>query len=231
MLNTVGTLIPAKGKCHRYLSDLIKYGDHVKEIEPIPSVPSFMLYDPERTTYRFAYEHLHLILEILGIKSIVDVYRNCGYDIQEPEEEKRLYEMCRSFSDAELAKITEIIMSGALCRKWWEGTDNPSSKIRRIIEVRADGFKRRSASIQCGEFTDEIRRVYKHKFNVVDMDAIPTAAQHLDVSLRWLITIDPSVTVFTDRVAFENFYDAYMLLSAQRRKVIDAMLEGRSQDA
>lgn len=231
MINTVGTQIPPKGKCMEHLGMLIKKGNHIKAIEAIPSVPTYKIDDPDKTCYRVAYEHLHLVLEIVGIKGVVEMYHISGFNIQAPEKEQQLYEKCKNFTDAELAKITAMILEGGLCDIWWADTDNPSSKIRRLAEKKAIDPLHRFRTIQCGEFTDEIKRVAKHKFNAVNLDAIPAAAVFFDVSLRWLLTLDPSVTLYYDRLAFEDFYDAYMLLPAQRRAVIDAMLEGRGKDA
>ena len=212
------------------LGSMIREGGHLKEVQKIPSVPQFQIEDPGKTKYRVAYEHLHILLEILGIGSVVDMFNRAGYDIKEPESEKELYKKCRAFSDEELQTITNMIMSGGLCAQWWKGHDNPSARIRVLAEKRYEGTNRHEA-IQCGEFTDEVKRVVKHKFNAVDMDAIPAAANYYDVSLRWLMCLDPSVTVFEDRVAFENFFDAYLLLPVERRKVIDVILEGRQHDA
>lgn len=226
----VGALIPLKGKCQDYLGAKIREGNHISEVQTIPSVPLFQIEDPNKTMYRVAYEHLHLLLKILDIPNVVEMYRKSGYDIHEPEIEKTLYKKCSAFTDDELNRITDMILSGGLCTKWWEGHDTPSSRIRILAEKRTEGTNRHDA-IQCGEFTNEVRRVVKHKFNAVDMDAIPAAADFFNVSLRWLMCLDKSTTVFEDRVAFENFFDAYMLLPLGRRKVIDFMIEGRQNNA
>lgn len=231
MINTVGTQIPPKGKCMEHLGMLIKKGNHIKAIEAIPSVPTYKIDDPGKTYYRVAYEDLHLVLDIVGIKGVVEMYNICGFNIQAPAKEQQLYEKCKKFTDAELTKITAMILGGGLCDRWWGDTDNPSSKIRRLAEKKAIDPLHRFRTIQCGEYTDEIKRVARHKFNAVNLDAIPAAADFFDVSLRWLLTLDPSVTLFYDRLAFEDFYDAYMLLPEQRRGVIDALLARRSKDA
>ena len=230
MGNSVGTLIPLKGKCQDYLGTLIKEGNHLQEVQTIPSVPLFQIEDPNKTMYRVAYEHLHILLNILGIPSVVEMYRRSGYDIQEPDIEKTLYKKCLVFTDKELQRITNMILNGGLCVKWWEDHDTPSARIRILAEKRCEGANRHDA-INCGEFTNEVRRVVKHKFNAVDMDALPAAAEFFNVSLRWLMCLDRSTTVFEDRVAFEDFFDAYMLLPIERRKVIDLMIEGRQNNA
>lgn len=230
MGENAGTLIPLKGKCQEYLGKLIKEGDHLQEVQKIPSVPLFQIDDPNKTKYRVAYEHLHLLLKILGISNVVEMFQRSGYDIQEPEIEKTLCRKCLAFTDEELQRITSIILNGELCSKWWEGHDTPSARIRILAEKRSRGDNRHD-SIQCGEFTDEVKRVVKHKFNAVDMDAIPAAADYYNVSLRWLMCLDPSTTVFESRIAFEDFFDAYMLLPLERRKVIDVILDGRQNDA
>ena len=222
--------IPRKGSCHALLDRRIRSSENPAEL--IDSVPSLRAvgFDPQdHTGCSIAYEDLHLVLERLGL-TVVELFRQSGYEIAVPESEARLYRLCEDFTDVELAQLTAHILSGDLCERWWVGADSPSDRIRLLAERRSVGSNRQT-SVTCGPFTEEVRRVIRHKFNAVDLDALPAAAQYFDVSLRWLMLLDPSAVVFTDRLAFEDFYDAYQLLPEARRAVIDCVLEGRQQHA
>ena len=217
--------VPRKGRCQEVISKrIINKGLESKIIELVPSAMGKPITETQTRMLYFAYKDLSLVAKLLDYDSVLDIYREAGIAVSVPEDFKLIYEKCKKWKDEDVTELTKMIADGSFGDDWWTGIESPTDKMRVLMRLHYPLNQRRS--IDFGAATKEANRAYSHLFNALTMDALPDLAKTLNVSLRWMLGVDASAAVYSDRPCVENLYDYYSLLAVNRRPVIMKILEG-----
>lgn len=218
--------VPRQGKCQEVIRDRILelgYEERINSI--IPSGMGHPITETKKQALYFAYKDLPILAETLKFNGILDIYETAGFKTPIPGDFQNLEKICQPYSDDKLDKIIAMIDNGNFGNVWWTDLKSPTDKMRAMFK-RFLTKQLRLISLDFGDATAEVLRAYAHPYNAPSMDALPEIALKFDVSLRWMLGLEPEGHLYSHRTVVEELYDKYKLISPANRKIIEKMLEG-----